>query len=88
MKSSPNTFLLPERLCMLWAGFIAFVIAFFARLVVSGSAADAVFSGCLACLVGGWMGRLASHYVNANFRVENEISAARTAHEDEETIRP
>ena len=60
--------ILPERVRMLWGGFAAFVIAFGARLLVSGSPASAVFSGCVGCLVGGWLGRLAGSYLNHNLR--------------------
>jgi hypothetical protein len=53
---------------MLWGGFAAFVIAFVARLLSSGDPASAVFSGCVGCLVGGWLGRLVGSYLNANLK--------------------
>lgn len=68
MKPSSPAFQLPERLCMLWSGFFAFVVAFIFRLLASGSPAEAVFSASLACLAGGFLGRWASHYVNVNLR--------------------
>jgi hypothetical protein len=69
---------------MLWGGFAAFVIAFGARLLASGSPASAVFSGCVGCLLGGWLGRFAGSYLNHNLRP----SPASDDAGDEEVDRP
>lgn len=68
MKPATPPFLLPERVCMLWSGFAGFVLAFVARLLASGSPSEAVFSGCVGCLVAGLLGRVAGSYLNHNLR--------------------
>lgn len=68
MKSSTPTIHLPERVCTLWGGFAAFMIAFIARLLASGDPASAVFSGCVGCLIGGWLGKLVGNYLETALR--------------------
>ena len=73
---TPSTFQIPERLCALWCGFAAFVIAFVLRLVASGELVSAVFTACVACFVGCWMARLAGAYLNASLRSDDSPEPA------------
>ncbi|MFP4283683.1 MAG: hypothetical protein ACLFU2_13765, partial [Opitutales bacterium] len=62
----PRFIAVPERLVALWAGFLAFLLAFFGRLAVSGDPASAIFTACVACLVGCYIGRGVTSYLNSS----------------------
>ena len=68
MKNSSSIVLLPEKICLLWGGFLGFTIAFTARLLASGDPAEALFCGAIGCLLGGWMGKALQSYLNASLK--------------------
>lgn len=78
----------PERICALWTGFAAFAVAFFGRLAVSGDPASAILMACIACLLGCWVGKAVSGYLNANLNPdpsEEDLEADETPAEAAKT---